>query len=409
MLYRAIRYGYTKIVSNELKRGIDPNKMMKYRKYPLHYAVEKTRLEVIRILVGYGADLNKQNSQYETPLEIAVNRQNEECVRLLIELGANGIMLLEMFLRRSDVPQTLFMLKLGFDPNTPVPDGYFPLFHTACLCQSIVILNAMITAGANVHILDKNGRNAWFACDSNRLYDNRIIDRLILLNINTNQRDNEGNVPLAFALKHRNHTLIYALLPLTSDLNIPNSSGTYLIHMIIRFMFNSTAYLKFIERGVNINVQDSNGYTPLHYAARCLSYPYVELLLKHGADSNIIANDGDTPLHINFRHGKDSGEMLIPLCQYINNALKAVASAPCINYRSICRETFTSLWFCGADLNLIVIPQYLFELYNKFCRTESLQLKCFRAMRKIYSLDEIRLQLPPCSFMLENITHNYLK
>jgi ankyrin repeat protein len=56
-----------------------------------------------------------------------------------------------------------------------------------------------------------------------------------------------------------------------------------------------------IDCGVNPNIQDANGRTPLHYAAFDGRLEVVKLLLEHGADPNIKNNDGDTPLHIAAR------------------------------------------------------------------------------------------------------------
>ena len=50
--------------------------------------------------------------------------------------------------------------------------------------------------------------------------------------------------------------------------------------------------------GVDPNVQDKDGYTPLHYAAWKGHHKVVELLLEHGANPNIQKHDGETPLHL---------------------------------------------------------------------------------------------------------------
>lgn len=54
----------------------------------------------------------------------------------------------------------------------------------------------------------------------------------------------------------------------------------------------------FIEGGVNINVSDGHGYTPLHYAVQNNQKEIVQLLIAHGADINTKGNIGKTPLDI---------------------------------------------------------------------------------------------------------------
>jgi cytohesin len=50
--------------------------------------------------------------------------------------------------------------------------------------------------------------------------------------------------------------------------------------------------------GVDPNIQDENGETPLHYAAWEGRLKVVKLLLEHGADPNVQDKDGETPLHL---------------------------------------------------------------------------------------------------------------
>ena len=44
--------------------------------------------------------------------------------------------------------------------------------------------------------------------------------------------------------------------------------------------------------------KDTDGRTPLHYAASCTNKEVVELLLADKADVNAKDNDGRTPLHL---------------------------------------------------------------------------------------------------------------
>jgi FOG: Ankyrin repeat len=57
-----------------------------------------------------------------------------------------------------------------------------------------------------------------------------------------------------------------------------------------------------IDWGVDPNVRERHGVTPLHYAARNGHLDVVEFLLEHGADPNVQDNDGKTPLHYATTH-----------------------------------------------------------------------------------------------------------
>ena len=61
-----------------------------------------------------------------------------------------------------------------------------------------------------------------------------------------------------------------------------------------------------IEAGVNVNVANDGGYTPLHWAARgdfCRARESVELLLKAGAAVNVRSETGSTPFAVALRRG----------------------------------------------------------------------------------------------------------
>jgi len=51
-----------------------------------------------------------------------------------------------------------------------------------------------------------------------------------------------------------------------------------------------------IENGANINHQDKNGYSALHFAAQEKRIRIADLLLKHGASLELRDNHGNTPL-----------------------------------------------------------------------------------------------------------------
>jgi ankyrin repeat protein len=51
-----------------------------------------------------------------------------------------------------------------------------------------------------------------------------------------------------------------------------------------------------IRGGADVNLQDKNGYTPLHFAAQEQEVEIARLLLDHGASINAQDRHGNTPL-----------------------------------------------------------------------------------------------------------------
>jgi hypothetical protein len=61
---------------------------------------------------------------------------------------------------------------------------------------------------------------------------------------------------------------------------------------------------KLLEEGCNPNTRDSDGWTPLHWAAKEGYVNVARLLLERGADLNARDNNGATPLHVAALYGR---------------------------------------------------------------------------------------------------------
>ena len=71
--------------------------------------------------------------------------------------------------------------------------------------------------------------------------------------------------------------------------------------------------------GIDINLKDEFGYTPLHKAVNSRYFEIAELLIAEGADVNAKNNWGSTPLHMAVsKHWGDAIELLIDNGGHIN-------------------------------------------------------------------------------------------
>ena len=72
---------------------------------------------------------------------------------------------------------------------------------------------------------------------------------------------------------------------------------------------------KLIKLGIDVNAQDKEGWTALHFAAQRQSVPAVKALLIAGADIEIKDSHGNTPLFRAVFNSQGSGEIITMLLE----------------------------------------------------------------------------------------------
>lgn len=82
------------------------------------------------------------------------------------------------------------------------------------------------------------------------------------------------------------------------DVNHQDEEGRSALHWATDRGHIELAKVLVTELHANINLQDNEQQTPLHYACNCEHLELIKLLLTHGADPNIKDESGDSPLDL---------------------------------------------------------------------------------------------------------------
>lgn len=180
-----------------------------------------------------------------------------------------GITALGYAVKLGDAEIVEALLLKGADPSCEDHEGWTSLCHAVAL-DRLHIVRILLAAGADPHQLAANGKTL-LAQAVISLTGTSMMDCLYECGVDINARDMDGKTPLInlVIVAHEgsdNHIFVQTLLWL-------------------------------VDRGADINAQDSTGESALSIALTSNSHSILALLLELGADHMVVNITGETLLH----------------------------------------------------------------------------------------------------------------
>jgi ankyrin repeat protein len=313
--YLAVKLGRLDIVAEFLNRSIFPNNNKKFSEgwCPIHVAVYNKSLNmVIKILDKCPKDVNILTRDKDTPLHLAIQLGNLRIIEELLKRGADinlknkkGYFPLHLGVQAGNLEVIKILLKKEALIDIEDKEGQTPLYF-AIANKNLNIIKELLDNGADINkkyspllVLFKEHKNI------NHEYIIQILDLFAQFKVDLGVKDEEGNTMLHLAAKKGILNLVQYLLEKGIDPNIVNDNGDTPLHQALageqgEFMVEIVKALR--EKYANFNAQNNEGDTFLHKALR--NYKYngsIKELLDSKADVNISNKKGVTPLHIAAR------------------------------------------------------------------------------------------------------------
>lgn len=220
----------------------------------------------------------------------------------LIGMIANGSKLSDIELRVASRP----------DQVTITSNQQWTALHMVCVCANFVdenmyadIMCVLLDAGANINAQDEIGYTPLMRLVERGMFPVALFNILVDRQCDVNLRNNTQATALHlyYATNKYDLQIVSPILDAHFDINNTTDDGkNVLMIFLIRcpspmLSKNRMQHVQLlIDRGTNLDAQDSDGNTVLHIATHRGLAELVPILINGGADVNIRNNLGETPI-----------------------------------------------------------------------------------------------------------------
>lgn len=343
-LHVACIHGKAAIVEALIEMGADVDATDLNECTPLHYAASRGHQNALLLLLHSGANINQTNIDKNTPLHLSVNNGHLNCVKALIYFAEHS-------------RKKIFINSTNESGNTPL--------HLASKWGYEGIARLLIENGAEPSLQNRHNKTAFDYAHNLKilqvlksvtpnLYEyihitnsdvkalNCKPDRLPTFKLQKmNLRNSENNasravenlklierilkaisygdiklacfymnINYAAYIGNNNHAEGSRCHPLCEcqlcnkksesstdfDVNFSDTNGFTPLHYAARYGLDELCHILILNKA-NVNCSNRRGQTPLHLAALNNKTGVIRVLLDNGANVNAIDIGGNTPLH----------------------------------------------------------------------------------------------------------------
>ena len=205
-------------------------------------------------------------------------------------------------IRENDINALRSLSNQGADINLKNDRG-IPLLHMTARKEMI---EELVKLGANIDVRGRNGNTALHEAVDRGDYSYEAVETLIKLGADINAKNWRGNTPLheasrTFSLGIGTYpSTVRLLLSEGADINARNKRGETSLHLAARRGLRNIAKI-LLSRGADPISVDMDGNSILHKAAQSgdmeiYNEPIMSWALKRGIDIDVRNNSGETPL-----------------------------------------------------------------------------------------------------------------
>jgi ankyrin repeat protein len=320
ILYICIKYGYIDTIKyfiNKNKESIGINILDirdRLQKIPLHYAIQKKNLDVIKILLEAGSNSNIYENNGYNALHLAIFTRNIDICKLVIKYIGNI--------------------------NARCNTGETAL-HIACNLRIIEISKLLIENDININIPDTvhEFTALHYIATTNQIELFKYIIKKKEIDINA--QDVFGNTGLHYAIIEENYPIVYEIIKLDNvNFNLWNIDGKIALHLFLEnYDDRNEDILKVLIEKSNLSLRDNYGNNSLFYLINLNMWKKYKDILEH-KKIDLYAMNKNNIMMIDIINEKDREEFFDIVVKSYLNRLKLNPELWPKEWENICSREF---------------------------------------------------------------------
>ena len=266
----AAQNGHTDVITLLLEKNIDTGNC-RGNWTALHAAIRNQHISLVRTLLDSGGYDIEAKAIAATPLQLAILNSDVEMVQLLLDKGAHTE-------TRADDGSTAICFAVWRDT-----DGAATIFHI------------LKEEGADLLVKDNKGDGCLHTAA--QLASTELLETLLQYGADVNATGREDVCPLHWAVSKNRIDNARLLLDAYADVDATNDNGCTPLHFACEKGFDEICKL-LLDYGASMTPTTFDiGHTPLHRATIQSHPSIIRLLLETGANVNVQDKDGTSVLH----------------------------------------------------------------------------------------------------------------